>query len=111
MSNRNEIFRYVEHGGYTEDDLDKIIEAFVEPCDICRGPHSQNHCPILQEETACPYCDEIFSNSHMHDKHLVRLNVTIARKDTIHLIVHTKNDLPLHCYLQQQQIHDISNKV
>ena len=70
MSNRNEIFRYVEHGGYTEDDLDKIIEAFVEPCDICRGPHSQNHCPILQEETACPYCDEIFSNSHMHDKHL-----------------------------------------
>jgi hypothetical protein len=57
-------------GVYTEEDLNELIELFAVPCDMCSGPHSLNHCPILQGETECPYCEETFPNSHMFNKHL-----------------------------------------
>jgi hypothetical protein len=57
-------------GVYTDEILDEIIELFAEPCDICRGPHSLDHCPTLQVDIQCPDCDEIFSNSRMYNEHI-----------------------------------------
>jgi hypothetical protein len=57
-------------GDYTKEDLDEIVELFADSCDICRGPHSIDHCPTLQVDIQCPYCEENFSNSCMYHEHL-----------------------------------------